>query len=185
MDHFKKPTRKNDLDCRILTLGEVDDYSSNEIIGTIYEINELDVNKPIVKRQPIKLIINSGGGLTYCGLGIIDAIEVSTTPIHTICHGYAMSMALPILVMGKYRTISRRSTLMYHELNWAVEKDEFLKYHKQEILESERLQKIYDEILTSKTDLTQKQLKDIKDRSRDWYITPQEALDLKIVDKII
>jgi ATP-dependent Clp protease protease subunit len=185
MDHIKKPTRKTDLDCRVLTLGEIDEYSSNEIIGAIYEINEIDSNKPIIKRQPIKLIINSGGGLSYCGFGIIDAIEVSTTPIHTICHGYAMSMALPILIMGKYRTISRRSTIMYHELNWEVEKAEFLKYHKQELIEGERLQKIYDEILTSKTDLTPKQLKDVRDKSKEWYMTPQEALDLKIVDKII
>ena len=78
--------RRSKLDplSRIITLGDIDPITVNEVIQDIYEINAEDAKKQIV--EPIKLIINSFGGEVYSGLALIDVIDSSQTPIHTICH---------------------------------------------------------------------------------------------------
>ena len=75
--------RKSDKEnSRIVALGEITNESICEILEQIYEINEEDKNKEVSKRDPIKLILNSPGGDVYDGIGLIDAIEQSETPIH-------------------------------------------------------------------------------------------------------
>jgi len=86
---------------RTLTLGDIDSEIINDIIQLIYEINEEDAKKTQV--EPIKLIINSFGGEVYSGLALIDVIDNSLTPVYTICHGSAMSMALIIYAAGHQR----------------------------------------------------------------------------------
>ena len=90
---------ENDKDNkRVLLLDEVDDQSANRIIRSIIEINiEDDYYSAQVKDykpEPIRILINSYGGSVYDGLGVIGAIEASNTPVHTMCFGSAMSMAL-------------------------------------------------------------------------------------------
>jgi ATP-dependent Clp protease protease subunit len=81
-----------------MTLGDIETEIVNDIIHSIYEINEEDIKKQTA--DPIKLIINSAGGEIYSGLALIDVINTSLTPIHTICHGSAMSMGLIVFVAG-------------------------------------------------------------------------------------
>ena len=98
--------RRSKLDplSRIITLGDIECETVNEIIQDIYEINEEDAKKQTV--EPIKLIINSFGGEVFSGLALIDVIDTSQTPIHTICHGTAMSMALIVYAAGHVRHAS-------------------------------------------------------------------------------
>jgi ATP-dependent protease ClpP protease subunit len=67
--------RRSKLDplSRIITLGEIDPTTVNEVIQDIYEINAEDAKRQIV--EPIKLIINSFGGEVYSGLALIDVID--------------------------------------------------------------------------------------------------------------
>ena len=169
---------------RVLILGEIDGISSNDLISQIYEINEYDNYRNIKKREPIRLIINSEGGCVYYGLGILDVISLSTTPIHTICHGHAMSMGFIIFCAGKQRFISQNSTFMYHEISLGEYSDK-LKYFKDEVIETERIQKICDDYILSKTIVPLKKLRNIKKLKTEWYITPEEALEYKIVNKIL
>jgi ATP-dependent protease ClpP protease subunit len=41
------------------------------------------------------------------------------------------------------------------------------------------------EIICKYSKITDEQLEDIKTRKHDWYFTPQQALELGVVDKII
>ena len=75
----KRNTNKHN---RIITLGEVTNEHICDTIEQIYEINNEDKNKEADKREPIKLILNSPGGDVYDGIGLIDVIEQSETPIH-------------------------------------------------------------------------------------------------------
>jgi len=95
---------------RTLTLGDIDSEIINDIIQLIYEINEEDAKKTQV--EPIKLIINSFGGEVYSGLALIDVIDNSLTPVYTICHGSAMSMALIIYAAGHQRMAKENGILM-------------------------------------------------------------------------
>jgi ATP-dependent Clp protease, protease subunit len=169
---------------RIITLGEIEDENVNEVISLIYEINKQDEKKSIETREPIQLFLNSPGGHVYYGFGLVDCIEASQTPIHITVQGQAQSMALPILCVGHVRKMSKRSTLMYHEISWETGQEK-LRYHKQEAAEGERMQQLYDNVILEYTGVTKKTLKSIKDRNQEWYITPDEALELGFIDEII
>jgi ATP-dependent Clp protease protease subunit len=164
-----------------MTLGDVETDIINDIIQFIYEINEEDVKKQ--SAEPIKLIINSTGGEIYSGLALIDVIDTSLTPVHTICHGAAMSMGLIIFAAGHHRVASKNATFMYHEAMYGVEGK--VMYHKQEMKEANRTDKICDDYLMSRTKLTPKTLNEIKGRQAEWYFDAKTALKYGVVNEIL
>lgn len=166
---------------RIITLGDIDSELVNEVIQLIYEINEEDAKK--TQKEPIKLIINSFGGDIYSCLALIDVIDNSQTPIHTICHGSAMSAALIIFAAGHHRLASKYATFMYHEASY--EANGKVLHHKQEIKEADRTDKICDDYLLSKTKFTPKQLKDVRDKRGEWYFDVKVAMKYGLVDEIL
>lgn len=174
----KKPPKPSG---RILTLGNIDGDSVNDLIEVIYDINEEDVKKTMT--DPIKLIINSFGGELYSGLALIDVIDNSQTPIHTICHGSAMSMALVVFAAGHKRFASKYATFMYHEAAYPTEGK--VMYHKQELKETERTDKICDDYFLSKTKFTAKQLDNIKNKRSEWYFDVKTAVKYGLVDEIL
>jgi ATP-dependent Clp protease protease subunit len=180
----RSPQRKQDPLSRVITLGGIDDNSACEVIGLISEIQREDINKDEDKREPIKLILNSMGGGVYEGMGIIDAIESSLTPVHIYVYGMAMSMAFAIATSGHYRYASKRATFMYHEISWDASQEK-LKYHEQELKESKRLWSIYDDIVTTNTNIPLKTLQKICKEQKEWYMTAEEALELGVIDEIL
>ena len=175
--------RRSKLDplSRVITLGYIDGLTANEIIQDIYEINDEDAKKTTV--EPIKLIINSPGGEIYNGMALIDVIDSSQTPIHTICHGHAMSMALVVYAAGHIRYASKYATFMYHEGHYELEGK--VAFHKQELIESERIDKICDAYLISKTKFTQKVLQPHRERQSEWYFDVKTAQKYGLVDEIL
>lgn len=175
--------RRSKLDpiSRIITLGDIETEIVNDIIHSIYEINEEDVKKQTA--EPIKLIINSAGGEIYSGLALIDVIGTSLTPIHTICHGSAMSMGLVVFAAGHHRTASPNATFMYHEAMYGLEGK--TAYHRQEMKEANRIDKICDDYLLSRTKLTQKLLDNVKNTQAEWYFDAKTALKYGVVNEII
>lgn len=180
----RTPQRNQDYLSRIITLGEVTDESACEVIGLIHEINREDGNKDVDKREVIKLIINSFGGSVYEGMGIIDTIETSLTPIHTYIYGNAMSMAFAIATCGHYRYAGKRATFMYHELSWSTNQEK-LKFHEQEVRESKRIWAEYDNIIVENTKIPLKILQKTVKEQREWYMTAAEALELGIIDEVL
>ena len=166
---------------RIITLGEIDSESVNDIIQLIYEINDEDTRKTQV--EPIQLIINSLGGEMYSGLALIDIIENSRIPIHTICYGSAMSMALIVYAAGYQRYASKNATFMYHEAAYPIEGK--IVHHKQELKEVERIDKICDDYLISKTLFTEEQLSNIKKTQGEWYFDVETAQEHGLVNEIL
>jgi ATP-dependent Clp protease, protease subunit len=172
----------------IILSGEVDDNTVYDLIEMICDINEYDdENEDNVRdyeRKPIKMIVNSFGGSVYDGFALIGVMENSKTPIHTYCYGSAMSMALLIMVSGHKRFGHRLSTFMYHECLDNLPYDK-LTTLKENLEETKRIMKVYDDQLLSKTKLKRKQVEDIKKIKLDWYMSPEEALSYKIIDQII
>jgi len=179
------PKRKSDKQSsRIVTLGEITNENICDALEQIYEINEDDKNKESTKRDPIKLILNSPGGDVYDGIGLIDAIEQSETPIHMYIYGQAQSMGFAIATAGHYRYAGKRTTFMYHELSWETSREK-MQYHEQELVEGKRLWQVYDDIITANTKISQKKLDIIKKAHKEWYLTAEEALELGVIDEII
>lgn len=180
----KSTKQASSKDSRIVTLGEITNENICDAIEAIYEINDQDKNKDADKREPIKLILNSPGGEVYDGIGIVDVIENSTTPIHIYVHGQAQSMGFAIATCGHYRYASKRTTFMYHEIAWATSQEK-LAYHEQEVTEGKRLWKVYDDVVVANTRIPLKKLQQVRKEHKEWYLTAEEALEWGIIDEIL
>jgi ATP-dependent Clp protease protease subunit len=171
---------------RIIYLNEhISSYTIENIVPLIHKINKDDEKAeiPVEKRKPIHLYITSYGGSAYDGWHLVSSIENSITPCYTYVQGYAMSMGLPLFLAGKKRFLGKYSTLLYHELRGGIEgtRQEVKRLDK----EYDRLQKMYDDYIISKSDITQEILNDHQERVSDWYIDIEEATKYKMYDELI
>lgn len=179
---MSKPTEKfRDL----LLSDNIDNTSVKDIIKEIMEINFDDNEKENEykdwERKPIRLFINSFGGSVYDGLALVDVIKRSKTPVYTICIGSCMSMGFWIWLAGQKRIIGETATLMFHDMTtWVWDKSETLKQELQEVL---RLQKIIITEITNKSLIEESTLQDYIIRKAEWYISPSEAIELKLADE--
>lgn len=169
---------------RIIYLNQdISDDTIADIVPLIHKINKDDEGIPVAERKPIHLHITSPGGSAYDGWQLVSTIERSETPIYTYVEGYAMSMGLPIFLAGHKRFLGKYATLLYHELRGAMEgtRQDLKRLDK----EYDRLQKIYDEYIISKTTVTQAILDEHQHKVSDWYISPAEAGKYSMYDELI
>lgn len=185
--HNSNIYRKENDSRNLVLSAEIDNTSVGDIIESILDINtvddELSTDLCEYKREPIKLVINSFGGSVYDGFALIAAIEGSKTPIHGYAYGSAMSMAFAIYISTHFRFAHKTTTFMYHEIS-----DYFadnITGIKQNLKECERIQKIYDNYVISRTSMSLDKMRFMKDKKEDWYISAQEALRYKIVHKLL
>ena len=73
---------------------------------------------------------------------------------------------------------------MHHEIIWSLF-DEKMSSQEQELIEGRRLWKIYDEIITTNTNIPEKTLINVRKQRKEWYMTAQEVLELGVIDEII
>ena len=185
---FKSNIDVKDNNSRNIVLSsDISASSVADIIESILDINTLDDefegDLQDYYREPIKLVVNSFGGSVYDGFALIAAIEHSKTPIHGYCYGSAMSMGFIIYISTHIRFAHKTSTLMYHEISdffWGN-----ITGAKQNIKECERIQKVYDDYVLSRTKIPVDKMNDYKARKDDWYMSAQEGLKYKIIDKIL
>ena len=136
------------------------------------------------KKIPIKVVINSHGGMVDAGLMIYDIIQTTETPIQMYCFGVAYSMAALLFLSGNHgRFLTEHSKLMIHEpliqslpggnaTSLSSVSDSLNKTKKQ-----------LDEIISKHSG---KSLKEIaKSTSYDHYFSAKEAVDYGLADKII
>ncbi|MEW9701672.1 ATP-dependent Clp protease proteolytic subunit [Paenibacillus sp. SI8] len=161
--------------------------SVKTVIEHIFKINQFDDDKDKkekeYKRAPIDLIINSNGGSVYDGLGLINVIDNSKTPVHTYVFGLAASMSLLIAASGHKRYAGRLSTFMYHSVSNHI--GGHMEHLKNRLDETQRLQQVYDQYLLSKSKFQLEDLVNVQEHQRDWFINPEDALSLGIIDEII
>lgn len=157
------------------------------IDGTLYDVMMrikaiLYIRDEEKKKDPINLIINSDGGDVYEALGIIDYIQSLDIKINTICRGRAMSAAALLLCSGTgIRAASKNSTIMFHEMSSGIYgKSSDMKANVQHM---EKLEEIIVGIMSSNSNKDNKFWVD--NTVKDYYLSPQEALELGVIDTII
>ena len=165
-------------------IGEVQDDNVLTIIQNIHEINDIDAELGLASddREPIRLFINSPGGVVSSMLGLISVIESSETPIHTHAIGEAMSAALLIFVVSHVRVVYKNSLFMYHSIGSGTQGD--ITYIENYHEFTKQLQNKYDEILTKYTTFELLELKDICERRKDYYFDYKQALAKGLADEI-
>lgn len=133
--------------------------------------------------EPIKLYINSPGGVITAGMAIYDTMQIISCPVSTICIGQAASMGAILLSGGEkgMRKILPNSTVMIHQpLGGARGQATDIAIAAEEIL---RWKEVLTNILAERTG---KDIETIKlDIERDYNMTAERALEYGIVDEII
>lgn len=163
---------------RIIFLGTpVDDMVANLIVA---QLLLLDSENP---EKDIMLYINSPGGSVTAGLAIYDTKQHIRADVQTICLGQAASMGAFLLcsgAKGKRMALPHSRVLIHQPLGGAQGQATDIEIQAQEIL---RIKKTLNEIMASNTGQSIKKIE--KDTDRDYIMTPQEALEYGMIDKVI
>jgi len=163
----------------IITLfGPVTDESAYSIISQIMYLDSKD------DAEDINLYINSPGGSVYAGLAIHDVIKNSKKKVNTVCTGISMSMGAFLLFAGtgKRRSLPN-SRIMVHSVSSGTQgtfHDMKVDFEETSYLQ-EKLMKMQTEF--SKGKITEKEMLDLT--KRDKYLTPEETLELGLIDEVI
>lgn len=188
---------------RIITLfNDVDESTISSSIEKIFQINQEDEewiknvqnvmtasgakfspSKIDIEMPHIQVLLSTYGGSVYDGLALYDAIKASKTKVDVIIGGKSMSMGTIIMLGSETRKAYRNTTFMIHEMASGYLGK--LADLENDLGESKRLQKILWDIITSETKITQKQLDDIYEKKKDWYLSAEEALELGLITEII
>ena len=162
----------------IIFLGPpVDDMVANLIVA---QLLLLDSENP---EKDIMLYINSPGGSVTAGLAIYDTMQHIRADVQTICLGQAASMGAFLLcsgAKGKRMALPHSRVLIHQPLGGAQGQATDIEIQAQEIL---RIKKTLNEIMASNTGQSIKKIE--KDTDRDYIMTPQEALEYGMIDKVI
>jgi len=163
---------------RIIFLGTpVDDMVANLIVA---QMLLLDSENP---EKDIMLYINSPGGSVTAGFAIYDTMQHIRADVSTICLGQAASMGAFLLAAGakgKRMALPHSRVLIHQPLGGAQGQATDIEIQAAEIV---RIKKSLNEILSANTGQSLKKIE--KDTDRDYIMTPEEALEYGMIDKVI
>lgn len=193
------------IDRNIYLFEDINESSALEIVSRINYINEIDdmeeqaliseidslVGEGLLKegslrglpaREPISIEVNSHGGSSPAGFSIITAIQNSETPIIGYVTGNCMSMAIPIIASCDFRIASEFSKFMIHDV-YSASEGKFNDLNSSlDYVSSVR--EDYIRVTSKYTNLTSDEVKEITDRNSDFFFSPEEALEMGLVDSI-
>jgi ATP-dependent Clp protease protease subunit len=142
--------------------------------------------------KPIYMYINSTGTSWYGGesigfeteaFAICDTIDYIKPPVHTICIGQAMGTAAMILSAGTKgcRASLPHGTIILHQARQGTQGQATdIQIRAKEVLENKR---IMMEILSKNTGQPIEKL--AKDTDRMFYMTPEQAKEYGLIDKVL
>ena len=166
------------LNERIIFLGTpVDDQIANLIIAQLIHLESEDPDKDI------SLYINSPGGSVYAGLAIYDTMQYIKPDIQTICVGIAMSMGALLLAGGAKgkRLALPNSKILIHQVSGGFQgQGTDIEIQAREVI---NLKRRMEEIIAEHTSQGLERV--TKDMERDYFMTPEEARDYGIIDRVV
>jgi ATP-dependent Clp protease, protease subunit len=163
---------------RIIFLGrDVDDEIANQIVAVMLYLDSEDPEKDIV------LYINSPGGSVTAGMAIFDTMQHIKADVVTICVGLAASMGSFLLAAGTKgkRLALPHSRIMIHQPSGGTRGQATdIEIEAREIL---RIRRQLNQIYAERTGQLLARIE--KDMDRDYFMSPQEALDYGLIDRVI
>jgi ATP-dependent Clp protease, protease subunit len=142
--------------------------------------------------KPIKIYINSTGTSGYNGdpvgfeteaFAICDTMRYIKPPIHTICLGSAMGMAAMLLSAGTKgcRASLPHATIILHQpKSYAQGQATDIQIRAKEVLANKATMV---DILSRNTGQTPEKI--AKDMDRLFYITPHQAVEYGLIDRVL
>lgn len=167
---------------RVLFLSDVLPETADAIEHVIRIYNVMDKDLPIEERKPIKLFINSNGGSAIGCLEIIDAINLSKTPVYTINIGLAASAGLDIFITGKKRFCYPNATFLFHEGSTSLSSIDAGKFRNYSDWYDRLLKRTKDNLIKN-TKVTPELYKE--KQNDDWWFFAEEAIEYGFCDEIL
>jgi len=142
--------------------------------------------------KPIKIYINSTGTSSYNGepigfeteaFAICDTMNYLKPPIHTICLGSAMGMAAMLLSAGTKgcRASLPHATILLHQTkSYAQGQATDIQIRAKEVLANKATM---IDILSRNTGQPPERIE--KDMDRSFYMTPRQAKDYGLIDRVL
>ena len=163
---------------RIIFLnGEVNDTMPALVCAQLLFL-EADNNK-----KPIQLYINSPGGVVTSGFAMYDTMRYICSPVHTLCIGTARSMGSFLLMAGEpgERTALPNASILIHQPSGGFQgQASDMLIHAEEIRRTkQRMTGLYAEHCGQSYDAFEQAM------DRDYFMTPQEALEWGLIDRIV
>jgi ATP-dependent Clp protease protease subunit len=163
---------------RIIFLGTaINDEVANSIVAQLLFLQSEDA------KTDVHLYINSPGGSVTAGLAIYDTMQLISCDVATYCVGMCASMGAVLLAAGAAgkRTALPNSRIMIHQPLAGMEgtAEEIMIHAK----EYKRTKQRLNNILIKHTGQPLEKIE--KDTDRDRFMDPEEALDYRLIDRVI
>ena len=163
---------------RIIFLGTgINDQVSDSLVAQLLFLEAEDPEKDI------QIYINSPGGSVTAGMAIYDTMQQISPDVVTICFGVAASMGAFLLSGGKKgkRLALPNSRIMIHQpLGGAQGQAVEIAIQAKEIL---FLKKTLNSLLAEHTGQPLEKINE--DTERDYFLSPSEAVEYGLIDKVI
>jgi len=163
---------------RIVFLGtEVNDDVANLITAQFLFLESEDPEKEI------NFYINSPGGSVTAGMAIYDTMEFIRPPVSTLCMGQAGSMGAILLLAGargRRYALPHSRIILHQPMGGMQGQASDLEIHAKEIL---RAREELNNIIMKHTGQNMRKIE--KDTDRDYFMSPQQAVEYGLIDEII
>ena len=163
---------------RIIFLGtEINDQVSDSLVAQLLFLEAEDPSKDI------QIYINSPGGSVTAGLAIYDTMQQISPDIVTICFGVAASMGAFLLsggTKGKRLALPNSRIMIHQPLGGAQGQAVEIEIQAKEIL---YLKKTLNSLLAEHTGQSLEKI--VEDTERDYFLSPNQAVDYGLIDKVI
>ena len=163
---------------RIVFLGsQINDEAANAVVAQFLFLQSED------PKGDIHLYINSPGGSVSAGLAIYDTMQFITCDVATYCVGQAASMGAILLTAGadgKRNALPNARIMIHQPLAGMEGSAEDIVIHAKEYKRTKnKLNKILEK--HSGHDLAKIE----KDTDRDRFMSAEEAVEYKLIDRVI
>jgi len=163
---------------RIIFLGTgINDQVSDSLVAQLLFLEAEDPDKDI------QIYINSPGGSITAGLAIYDTMQQISPDVVTICFGVAASMGAFLLsggAKGKRLALPNSRIMIHQPLGGAQGQAVEIEIQAKEIL---FLKKTLNSLLAEHTGQSLEKINE--DTERDYFLSPAEAVEYGLIDKVI
>ncbi|MBE6384902.1 MAG: ATP-dependent Clp endopeptidase proteolytic subunit ClpP [Lentisphaerae bacterium] len=161
----------------IMLCSPIDDALAGLVVSQLLFLEAEDATKDI------SMYICSPGGSVTAGLAIYDTMQMVAPDVRTYCIGQCASMGAVLLAAGaagKRYSLPNSRIMVHQPWGGAEGTAADINIQAKEIL---RLKGILYGILASHSGQSIKRIE--KDSERDFFMSPEEALEYHLIDKIV
>lgn len=173
---------------KIIFWDEVTETSCLKLQYLIENIVNEDIDNEIKPKDsdPIIIAISSYGGSLldiFSVISYIESLKEIGYKIYTIAEGKAMSAGAFLLMCGSKRYARKYSSIMFHQLSAGFSGT--MSEMENAVREFRRLWDLLKELTVANTKMTAEDVDNIFNTNQDYYYSPQQCLEMGIIDEIL